>query len=98
MGLLSCIQLARSTFKDKKTSNLLKDLSFYISSGRHRAFSRHSATKLDLPVWGSLKLASFITGPTELSIKEGFQAEGFSGCSPSVSLEVPEEVFFSVGP
>ena len=32
-------------------------------------------------------------------MKEGLQAEGFSGCSPSESSEVPEEVpFFLLGP
>ena len=86
--------MARSLSRDKKTSHFLKDLSSYMSSSRHKAFSKHIATRPDLPVWGSLKLASYMTGAPKLSLKEGLHTEGFRGYSPSASFEVPEEALF----
>ena len=55
----------------RKTSHFLKDLSSSISSGKHRAFSKHLTTRLELPLVGSLKLASSRTGLLELKVKIG---------------------------
>ena len=42
-----------------------------MSLGRHRAFSRHSATKPELPFLGSFRLASSSTRLPELKVKIG---------------------------
>ena len=69
--------MARSYFRNRKTSLFLKDLSSSMSSGRHNALSRHSATKLELPFVGFLRLASSSTGVPELKVKTGLQIEAF---------------------
>lgn len=63
--------MARSCLRVRKTSHFLKDLSFSISSGKHRAFSKHLTTRLKLPLVGSLKLASSRTGLLKLKVKIG---------------------------
>ena len=62
--------------------------------GGQRAFSKHSATRPDLPFWWSLRLALSITRPPKLSVKEGLQAEGFGSYTPLDSFEVPKEAPF----
>ena len=68
--------MARSYFRNRKTSLFLKDLNS-MSSGRHNALFRHSATKPELPFVGSLRLASSSTGVPELKVKTGLQIEAF---------------------
>ena len=87
--------LARSCLKARKTLCFL-NLSSSMSSGRHRAFSRHSATRPELSLVGSLKLASSRTGLPKLKVKIGLQMDAFHGWSPPTSLEVPVSwvVFF----
>lgn len=63
-----------------------------MSSGRHNAFSKHFATKPELPFLGSLRLASSSTRLPELRVKIGLQIEGFFDWSPSTSLEVSVDV------
>ena len=82
--------MARPFFSERKTSHFPKDRSSYMSSGRRRVFSRHAARMPNLPFWGSLRLASSMTGLLELSTNEDLQAEAFGCCSPSEPLEVPE--------
>ena len=65
-----------------------------MSSGKHRAFSKHSATRPELPFLWSLKLASLNTRLLELRVNKGLQTEGLGGRSPSASLEVLVEAFF----
>ena len=65
-----------------------------MSLGRHRAYSKHSATRPELPLVVSLKLASSRTEFLELKAKLGLQMEAFLGWSPSTSLEVPVDVSF----
>jgi len=86
--------LARSCFKARKSSHFLKDLNSSMSSVRHRAFSKHSPTKPELPFVGSLRLASSRTGLPELRVKMDLQMEDFFGWFPSTSLEVPVDVDF----
>ena len=69
--------MAKSYFKARKTSRFLNDLSLAMSSSRHRAFSRHSANRPELPFWGSLRLASSNAKLPELRVKRGLQMEGF---------------------
>ena len=70
------------------------DLSSFISSSKHRAFSRYSATKLELLLVGSLKLAFSRTGLLKLKVKTGIQMDAFLGWSPLASLGVPIDVDF----
>ena len=86
--------LAKSCFKARKTLCFLKDFNSTISFGRHSAFSRHSATRSELPFFGSLRLASSNIGLPKLRVKMGLQMEAFFGWSPPTSLEVPMEVDF----
>ena len=74
------------------------DLSSYISSGKHRTFSKHSATKPELPFLWSLKLASLSTGLPELRVNIGLQTKGLGVRSPSTSLKVPVEALFFCWP
>ena len=60
----------------------------------HNAFSKHSATKLELPFLVSLELASSSIGLLELKVKMGLQIEAFLGWSPPTSLEVPVRTGF----
>ena len=69
-----------------------------MSLSKHRAFSKHSTTRHELPFWWSLRLASSITSLLELSVKEGLQTEGLGGQSPSGSFEIPEKVLFFCWP
>ena len=69
-----------------------------MSSGRHNAFSRHSATRPELPFWGSLRLALSSTGLPKLRVKRGLQIEGFLGWSPPNSLKVRVKEAFFYGP
>ena len=71
--------LAKSCFKARKTSRFLKDFSFVISSSRHNAFSRHSATRPELPFLGSFRLALSNTRFPEFRVKMGLQMEAFFG-------------------
>lgn len=59
-----------------------------------QTFSWHSATRLELPFWWSLRLASFSTGLPELRVNRDFQTKGLGGRSPPSSFEVLEDVFF----
>ena len=86
--------MSRSCFKARKTSHFLKDLNSSMSSGRHRAFSKHSPTKPELPFVGSLRLVSSRTGLPELRVKMGLQMEAFFDWSPSTSLKVSMEADF----
>ena len=86
--------MARSCFKARKTSHFLKNLNSSMSSGRHRAFSKHSPTKPELPFVGSLRLASSRTGLLKLRVKMGLQMEAFFGWFPPTSLEVQVDVDF----
>ena len=86
--------LPRFCFKARKTSRFLKDLGSAIFSSRHNAFSRHSATKLDLPFWESFKLASSSTGLPKLGVNRGLQMAGFLGGSPPSLAVLVKEVFF----
>ena len=80
--------LARSCFKARKTSRFLKDLNSAKSSGKHNAFFRHSAIKLELPFLESLRLALSSAELLELRVKMGLQIEAFLGWSPPPSLEI----------
>ena len=73
--------LARSCFKARKTSRFLKDLNSAKSSGKHNAFFRHSAIKLELPFLESLRLALSSAELLELRVKMGLQIEAFLGRS-----------------
>ena len=86
--------LPRSYFKARKTSRFLKDLNSALSSSRKNAFSKHSATKLELPFWGFLKLASSSTGLPKLRVNRGLQLAGFLDWSPPSLVVLTEEVFF----
>ena len=86
--------MAKSCLRARKTSSFLKDLGSAMSLAKHKAFSRYSTTRPELPFWGSFKLASSSTGLPGLRVNRGLQIVGFLGWSLLSLAVLIEDVFF----
>lgn len=63
--------LGQVLFEGEEDFVLPEASQLFLSSSKHRAFSRHSATRPGLPLVGSLKLALSKTGLPKLKVKIG---------------------------